>query len=188
MKRILQVAALLIVAVILVTASPIWFADATVKQVIGTQTYIGLSTDTKPSSPDEGSTFYETNTGRSWIYTGSAWTLKILTAQQDTTRLTAPGNFSAIGVNGYSQAAFTVKVTSINTSVTVRFCGKINNGFDWFSLDAENDSLVVTANSTVGRVFNFVGVLDSLRVQFLSEAGGTAAVVTAGIKLGNPYK
>ncbi len=150
--------------------------------------YIGLSTETKPTAAANGNTYYAYDTGLTYTYLSGTWSLKRSLAQQDTTRLTAPGNFPAIGVNGYSQAAFTVKVTSINTSATVRFLGKVNNGFDWFSLDAENDSLVVTANSTVGRVYNYVGVLDSLRVQFLSEAGGTAAVVTAGIKLGNPYK
>jgi len=35
--------------------------------------WIGLSTDTKPTAPAAGSTFYETNTGYSFIYNGYAW-------------------------------------------------------------------------------------------------------------------
>ncbi len=39
--------------------------------------YIGLSTDTKPTENLEvGTEFYETNTGDTYIYTGSAWTKK----------------------------------------------------------------------------------------------------------------
>jgi len=38
------------------------------------QRWIGLSTDTKPASPDRvGSTFYELNTGQGWIWDGSNW-------------------------------------------------------------------------------------------------------------------
>jgi len=35
--------------------------------------YIGLSTDTKPSPDQPGSKFYESDTGKTSIWTGSAW-------------------------------------------------------------------------------------------------------------------
>jgi hypothetical protein len=36
--------------------------------------YLGLSTDTKPTEKtDIGTTFFETDTGKTFIYTGSAW-------------------------------------------------------------------------------------------------------------------
>ena len=39
-------------------------------------TYVGLSTDTKPTSNVQtGSTFLETNTGAEFVYNGSAWTI-----------------------------------------------------------------------------------------------------------------
>lgn len=38
--------------------------------------WIGLSTDTKPTSPPIGSTFLEANTGYFWIYNGYAWVPK----------------------------------------------------------------------------------------------------------------
>jgi len=37
------------------------------------QRWIGLSTDTKPTGPPVGSTFYEANTGYSFKYNGYAW-------------------------------------------------------------------------------------------------------------------
>ena len=45
----------------------------TVKFVTSIQNWIGLDSDTKPTSPPAGSTFYETNTGQGWIYNGSNW-------------------------------------------------------------------------------------------------------------------
>jgi hypothetical protein len=44
--------------------------------VTTTESYIGESTDTKPSDPPAGSTFYETDTGSTYIFTGTAWILK----------------------------------------------------------------------------------------------------------------
>lgn len=35
--------------------------------------YIGLSTDTKPTSPPIGAEFTETNTGKKWVYTADGW-------------------------------------------------------------------------------------------------------------------
>ena len=47
----------------------------TVILVTTIQRWIGLSTDTKPSSNIKvGSTFYETNTGKGWIWDGDIWT------------------------------------------------------------------------------------------------------------------
>jgi len=39
--------------------------------------YIGLSTDTKPTSPPAGSLFWESDTGATYVYTGSAWALRV---------------------------------------------------------------------------------------------------------------
>ena len=39
----------------------------------GTLDYIGLSTDSKPTPDQVGSLFYESDTGKTYIYTGSAW-------------------------------------------------------------------------------------------------------------------
>ena len=41
------------------------------------KSFVGLSTDTKPMlrSGDAGSSFYETDTGDSYIWTGGSWVL-----------------------------------------------------------------------------------------------------------------
>lgn len=44
----------------------------TVKLITNTQEFYGLCTDTKPT-PAEGSTFFETDTGRKYIYTSAGW-------------------------------------------------------------------------------------------------------------------
>ena len=45
----------------------------TVVLVTTIQRWIGLSTDTKPTPDREGSTYYETNTGKGWIWDGDIW-------------------------------------------------------------------------------------------------------------------
>lgn len=42
--------------------------------------YNGLSTDDKPTAPEEGSTYYAVDTGEAWIYHDSMWVLKPETA------------------------------------------------------------------------------------------------------------
>ena len=41
------------------------------------QRWVGVSGDTKPVSPPAGSTFYETDTGATYIYDGAAWQLRL---------------------------------------------------------------------------------------------------------------
>ena len=56
----------------------------TVKFVTKVQRWMGLDSDTKPTSPPVGSTFYETNTGQDFIYNGSNWVedLRLMKAVQ----------------------------------------------------------------------------------------------------------
>ena len=51
---------------------------AVVKMAMAKVPYIGLSTDSKPTtSVPPGSTFYETDTKSTYIYSGSAWSVYI---------------------------------------------------------------------------------------------------------------
>jgi hypothetical protein len=122
------------------------------------------------------------------IFSGPVRNVTAYTAQQDTATLLAPGYFKPISSTGFLWGLFIVKVTNVNTSATFRFWGKALGGLDWFNLDAENDSTVVTANKTIGLVYQFLSPVDSVKIEFHSEAGGTAATPTAMIKLGNPNK
>lgn len=45
----------------------------TVKLVNSIKTFIGFSTDTKPTDCPVGSTFHEMNTGSDYIFTGNEW-------------------------------------------------------------------------------------------------------------------
>ena len=47
----------------------------TVALIASIDRYLGLSSDTKPSAPAVGSTFYETDSGETYVYNGSAWTV-----------------------------------------------------------------------------------------------------------------
>ena len=49
-----------------------------VKLIATMQNFIGLSGDSKPTSPPVGSTFYETDTKVNYTYDGSAWKTKII--------------------------------------------------------------------------------------------------------------
>lgn len=106
----------------------------------------------------------------------------------DTNTISAPGYFAPHLCTGYSEVMFTILTSAINTSVTFRFWGAVKNGLGRFSLDAENDSTVVTANGTIGRSFRFASVVDTVGVQEVSEAGGTAVIATEQTILGTPYK
>ena len=44
-----------------------------VQQIVEFQSYIGLSTDTKPTAVAPGSKFYATDTGENFIWDGSNW-------------------------------------------------------------------------------------------------------------------
>lgn len=147
--------------------------------------YIGLSTDTKPSSPYTGSIFYETNTGKDYIYNGSAWVIKNdgFTTSSDT--LTAPGNKS-IEVKGYKEATIFYSITDKNTSVTHVLQGKSGNSV-WTTLIGI-DSLITTSNKDSLYVYSHCAGLDSIRFNFISEAGGTDAKIIINTKKGELVK
>jgi len=54
-----------------------------VKLVTTIQRWIGVSTDAKPVSAPVGSTFYEPDTGRSWIWDGQSWKEDIASRKAD---------------------------------------------------------------------------------------------------------
>lgn len=64
--------------------------------------FLGLAADTKPAAPPAGSTYYETDTGLSYVYDGAAWQLGPEGAQWRLAR--GNWNFTA---DGGAQGAFT---------------------------------------------------------------------------------
>lgn len=114
-------------------------------------------------------------------------TLRYVVSRCDTNTVSAPGYFTPHLCTGYSQVQFTVKLSKIGTSATLKFWGAIKNGLGRFPLDADNDSLVVGANGTISRLYNSA-CIDTVIVQLLSEAGGDSTIATELTVLGTPYK
>lgn len=90
--------------------------------------------------------------------------------------LTAPGTTSAKECAGYVKHTIQLKVADINTSATVRVEGSLN-GEEWFNLDAADSDVTITTDGVYGMFFE--GTLGYIRFRFVSEEGGTDAVLTA---------
>jgi len=158
-------------------------ANATVIMITDARQYTGLSTDTKPALTDAqaGAIFYETNTSLAYRWNGSAWATATISAAGDTTVVFAPGNTDAIYSRGTSIAGFLFSIASINTSVTMILQGRVGDS-EWSAVDV--DSTVYTVNDNEGLLSSNSAAFDSLRLRFHSEAGGTAAEITAVSTLG----
>lgn len=75
------------------------------------QHWIGVSGDSKPSSPTPaaGSTFYETDTGATYVYDGSAWQLRLShTGLLKATKTITFDGTAALGLAGTAVPVFTV--------------------------------------------------------------------------------
>lgn len=161
-----------------------------------TEVYKGLSTDTKPTTylgkaVRSGAAFWETNTGKISVYTGSAWVSKQTRVVCALDTLTAQGSFPPVCSTGFTHATFLFADSSVTTSATVRYRGKANSlsPIDWFTLDAENDTTVFAATTgSWSRTFALAAGTDSLRQQVVSEAGGTGGKFWSAIILWNQYK
>ncbi len=176
MKRILLI--LLAFATLVMVAASV---TGTVYELGIVTNYIGLSTDTKPStSVKTGSMFLETDTGASYLYNGSAWVMNTRIAVKDTTTMQAPASTTAIYCRGYDKVTWYYKVATINTSVGVAMQIKKGNGA-WYSVD--QDSTIHLANGNYGFTWSHVGTADSSRFNWISEGGGTSAVITTSAAL-----
>ena len=117
--------------------------------------WIGLSTDTKPTSPRAGSTFYETNTGYSFKYNGYAWLPVDIMADHLTV------NYKQISLN---QAAATYDVMTATTQ----------NLFI--------DAVIVGVPDDLSAVATFTGISvqtnDVAPVVILAQAAGVKANLT----------
>ena len=168
--KIVALLILLVVCTMCITQS-----EATVRRLTNIYRYAGLSTDTKPTdSVLTGSTFLETDTGRSFIYDSSSWTSvneNFVDATPDT--LTATGSATAFYTKGYSIGAFQYTISTINTNVVCAMQGKFGSS-QWTTIGS---NATQTANGNYGLVSNEIAIYDSLKFTFVSESGGTTAVI-----------
>jgi hypothetical protein len=159
-------------------------ATAEVKRVVGYQTYIGLSSDTKPTTADEGSIFTETDTGKKWIWNGTTWVVQAITAVQDTVTYRAPGYTDPISVKGFQKVTWYFNIGSINTSVAMALLSKKGAGA-WTAV--RTDSTVYLSNGAYGLTWTNAATADSIKGRWIYEVGGSDALITSvfGLSGGN---
>lgn len=130
--------------------------------------FVGVSGDSKPSAPKAGSTFYETDTGATYIYDGSAWQLS----------LNRPGLFKATktitfdGTAALGQAATAVPVFTVTGEVLVGYL----MAFCTTSL-TEAGATAQISLGVVGNVTLFVGAGQPIDIdanEFWTTANPTA--------------
>ncbi len=109
---------------------------------------------------------------------GNLKTIPILngTTTETWPQLTAPGSTDAKACLGYSKHTIQYTVATIDTSVTVRVEGSLDNT-SWFNLSSGDTDTTDDANGTYGIIFE--GALAYIRFGFVSEVGGTAATIDA---------
>lgn len=92
------------------------------------------------------------------------------------TQMTAPGASAWIATGKALNHTIALTVANIDTNVVVRIEGTID-GIDAFNLNTSGIDTTLTANGTYG--FKYTGSLTGIRVNFVSESGGTAATINA---------
>ena len=94
-------------------------------------------------------------------------------------QMTAPGTSVPIAGNGNSMHMFAVVATDINTSVSFSIEGTLD-GTNWFVVDDSSDFDPTSAYLiTVAGTYKVwcTGLFKYLRINFISEDGGTSATL-----------
>ena len=158
-------------------------ANAAVNTVGNILVYYGLSTDTKPtrSTLPIGSKFVETDTGRTFYYNGSSWFNATSYAVIDTVQMSAPGYSAPICTRGYNTITWNYNVYNINTSLIVGLWVRtVKSG--WRLAEA---AITHTASGSYGITDPYISASDSAKLQWVSETGGTDAILTHNPVLSN---
>ena len=95
-------------------------------------------------------------------------------------QLTAVGATPPVSTVGFNRAYVQVVVASINTNVVVRIEGS-TDGTNWANLNVSGTDTTFTANGA--QSFVFQGCPSAVRVNFVSESGGTAATLDCVVRL-----
>lgn len=123
-------------------------------RIISRGKYIGLSTDTKPTSPADGATFFEWNTGFMYIYNGYAWVPK--SYQPETTV-----NYKQISLNQAAAAYDAMTATTQNLFI---------------------DAVIIHVPDDLSSVATFTGISvatdDGTPIEILSASAGAKANLT----------
>ena len=142
----------------------------TVAKVATIESFIGLSTDTKPTSAAEGSNFFETNTGATYRMVSTSWVKVKERNTQDVTMSAsalknASGTATAVtGLSPYTTATFLLDVTVDESTSADKFYALIQrllpDGSTWDTIasfpehlgnaGAEKYVLDITASAAAG--------------------------------------
>lgn len=95
------------------------------------------------------------------------------------TTMTAPGVTTSVEVSNYHHFTFQITIAAINTTVTMRMEGSLDNAA-FFNMDDNGVDYTVAANDTYSMRAEHRKV-KYVRFRFVSETGGTA--VTAAVKM-----
>lgn len=109
-----------------------------------------------------------------------ALSVNVAQAKNTWAQLIVPGSTPAFSMVGYKRATIAVVVAAINTNVVLRAEGSMD-GTNWFNLSADNTDTTITANGTYG--FNVEVAVDNIRLNFVSESGGTNATIDATVRV-----
>jgi hypothetical protein len=99
------------------------------------------------------------------------------------TQLTAAGSTAATNVRPYSNITFQILIATIDTSVTVRVEGSMDNT-NWFNMNDAGVDTTYTANGTYQLSKSNVAV-EYVRFTFVSEVGGANATIDVDLTAGN---
>jgi hypothetical protein len=117
--------------------------------------FLGLSTDTKPTSVNPGATFYEFNTGFMFIYNGYAWVPKSFMPESTI-------NYKQISLNQAAAAYDVMTATAQNLfidAVIVHVPDDLHvvESFTGISVQTDDVSPIVLFSSTAGAKANLTG-------------------------------
>jgi len=148
----------------------------------------------KASTPDDTSTVKLTAASQRALTRADTVTVEasraIVSAASDTSRLEAPGAFKAVATGGYTQVGAVIQTTNVATSTTYKFQGKVTDpvwslSSGWFDMA---DTTVYLGNNMFFKTFETAALVDSFRVYFWSEAGGTGGTPIVKYRTANPVK
>ncbi len=103
--------------------------------------YMGLSTDTKPTSAEVGATLFETDTKREFIFGGDGWELKNQKTYEWLNQEIAPGSFFSANIQaaGFDLATAFVEGTG-NTQISFRVALPNGSDYAWDPLGTMNSA------------------------------------------------
>lgn len=139
-----------------------WVTGATISETnldaVARQVVITCTSSTRPASPDEGMTIYETDTDRVLLWTGSTWLIVAEPWQDYTPVLTATTTNPTLGTGSIAVARYTRRYGVVHYQGLIQFgtSGAAAGTGDY------RISLPVTANTSISsRRLGVLNVLDS---------------------------